>query len=244
MWMEYGYVTTGAGAVWETDFDHDVLLRIDPVSDKVVATIPLGADSAPGGVAVTPGAVWVADHHGGAISRIDPKTNRVVATIPVGATGAAGPLTMMAGPEGVWVDVPNIGQVVRIDPATNSVGLSVPLEGPVASDGKEIWIGVEAGPNGLPEVVRIDPVSGKIITAVDIITAVNPDTQGGIGNLAIGLGSVWVTTASGLFRIDAATGRIVGRLDLNGDGGDVIVAGGSVWVTAEGKPYVLRISPN
>ena len=233
-WMEYGYLTTGAGAIWQTDYERDALLRIDPVAGKVVASIPVG--SAPEGVAVTAGAVWVADHHGGAITRVDPKTNRVVATVPIGPTGDDGPLTMTAGPDGVWVDVPNMASVVRIDPATNRVGRLVPRDGPVASDGAEVWIGVGAGPNGLPEVVRIDPVSGKVITAVDLETS-------GIGNLAVGLGSVWVTTDSGLFRIDPAKGRVIGRLDLAGDGGDVIVAGGSVWVTAEGQPYVLRISP-
>ena len=55
-------------------------------------------------------------------------------------------------------------EVVRIDAATNSVGLRVPLDGPVASDGTEVWIGVDAGPNGPSKVVRIDPVSGKVIT--------------------------------------------------------------------------------
>ncbi len=231
--LDYGYATTGAGALWQTDFGRDVVLRIEPVADRVVASIPVG--SAPEGVAVTADAVWVADHHDGAVTRVDPKTNRVVATIPIGPAGEDGPLTMTAGPDGVWVDVPNMGSVVRIDPATNRVGRIVPLDGPVASDGAEAWIGVGAGPNGLPEVVRIDPVSGKIITAVDLDTS-------GIQGLAVGLGSVWVTTDSGLFRIDPATGRVIGRLDLAGDGGDVIVAGGSVWVTAEGQPYVLQIS--
>jgi virginiamycin B lyase len=232
---DYGYATTGAGALWQTDFGRDVVLRIDPVADKVVASIPVG--SAPEGVAVTADAVWVADHHDGAITRVDPRTDRVVATIPIGPTGDDGPLTMAAGPDGVWVDVPNMGSVVRIDPATNVIGRIVPLDGPVASDGAEVWVGVGAGPNGLPEVVRIDPVSGKILTAVDLATS-------GIQDLAVGLGSVWVTTDSGLFRIDPATGRVVGRLDLAGDGGDVIVAGGAVWVAAEGQPYVLRISPS
>jgi hypothetical protein len=143
---------------------------------------------------------------------------------------------MFAGPDGVWVDVPNVGSVVRIDPATNSVGPILPLDGPVASDGVEVWIGVEAGPNGHPQVVRIDPVSGKVITAVDLDVS-------GIEDLAIGLGSVWVTADGNLFRIDSETGQIVGRLDLSGDGGDVIVAGGAVWVSAEGQPYVLRIVP-
>ena len=41
--MEYGYVTTGAGAVWQTDYENDALLRIDPVTGKVVAPIPVGS---------------------------------------------------------------------------------------------------------------------------------------------------------------------------------------------------------
>ncbi len=53
MYQEYGYATTGAGAVWQTDYAQDVLLRIDPVADKVVASIPVGLQ--PEGVAVTEG---------------------------------------------------------------------------------------------------------------------------------------------------------------------------------------------
>ena len=92
------------------------------------------------------------------------------------------------------------------------------------------------GPNGLSQVVRIDPVSGKVITTVDL------GTSDGIGGLAVGLGSVWVARG-GLTRIDTETGRIVGHLDTGGDGGNVVVAGGAVWVAADGQPYVLRISP-
>lgn len=231
-WMEYGYLATGAGAIWQSDYEHDALLRIDPVAGKVIASIPVGLQ--PLGVAVTAGAVWVADEHSEAVTRVDPKTNRVVATVSIGVPGPAGPQIMTAGPGGVWVDVPNMAEVVRIDAATNRVGLRVPLDGPVASDGEEVWIGVQEGPKGLSQVVRIDPVSGKVLTTVDL------DTQGMCG-LAVGLGSVWVADG-GLTRIDPATGRIVGHLDT-GDCGNVVVAGGAVWVAAEGQPYVLRISP-
>jgi YVTN family beta-propeller protein len=227
--MEYGYVTTGAGSVWQSDYENDALLRIDPVAGKVAASIPVGLQ--PLGVAVTEGSVWVADEHSEAVTRVDPATNRVVATITIGQPGPAGPQIMTAGPGGVWVDVDNMDEVVRIDAATNKVGLRVPLDGPVASDGKQVWI---AGPNGLPEVVRIDPVSGKVISTVDLDTVP--------GDLAVGLGSVWVL-ADGMTRIDEATGRIIGRLDIGDDGGNVVVAGGSVWVTADGQPYVLRVSP-
>ncbi len=66
------------------------------------------------------------------------------------------------------------------------------------------------------------------------------DTEG-VNGLAVGLGSVWVTSG-GLTRIDAATGRVIERLDIGGDGGNVVVAGGAVWLAADGRAYVLRIS--
>ena len=60
------------------------------------------------------------------------------------------------------------GENVRVDAATNKVGLRVPLDGPVASDGKQVWIGVEEGPNGVSQVVQVDPVSGRIVTSVEL----------------------------------------------------------------------------
>jgi YVTN family beta-propeller protein len=231
-WMDYGYDTTGAGSVWQTDYENNVLVRVDPATGKVIKRIPVA--SAPEGVAVTEGSVWVANEHNGSVQRVDPATNRVVATIPVGPIAPNGPQIMTAGPGGVWVGIQHTGEVVRVDAATNRVGLVVPLDGPVASDGKEVWIGVDAGPNGFSQVVRIDPVSGKVITTVDL------DTQG-ICGLAVGLGSVWVADG-GLTRIDAATGRIVGHLDTGGDCGNVVVAGGAVWVAPNGQSHVLRVS--
>ena len=65
--MEYGYVTTGAGAVWQTDYESDTLVRIDPV-DRTRWLRGSRSDSQPEGVAVTAGAVWVADEHDGAMT--------------------------------------------------------------------------------------------------------------------------------------------------------------------------------
>jgi streptogramin lyase len=234
-WMDYGYDATGAGAVWQTDWENDTLVKIDPVTDTAVTTIPLQPGSAPAGVAVTAGSVWVADQHLGAVTRIDPATNRVVATIPgVGMVGSAGPQIMTAGPHGVWADVQNSSEVVRIDAATNTVGLRVPLEGWVASDGDEVWISVDAGNRS--QVMRIDPDSGKVLTTVDLGIQ-------GVGGLAVGLGSVWVSSGALLIQVDEATGRIVGHFDTGGAGGNVVVAGSAVWVATNGQPYVLRVTP-
>ncbi len=216
MYMQYGYDATGLGSVWQTDFDHGNLLRIDPVTNKVVKTIPVG--SAPVGITVTADAVWVADRHDGTVTRVDPATNTVVATIHVGPAEGGGPQYITAGPDGIWVNDEAEGTVVRIDPATNAVGPVVPLGGSVASDGTEVWVGVDPGPNGKPMVGRIDPVSGKVITKVDLDVS-------GIGPVALGLGSVWASTDSGLFRIDPATGRVLETIDLDGAGGDVARGG-------------------
>ena len=181
--------------------------------------------------------VWISNKPKDSVARLSATTNKVVATIPINAPDSAGPQVMAAGPNGsVWVGVPNMGSVVRIDAATNKVGLVVPWDGPVASDGAEVWIAVVAGIDGLAQAIRIDPESGKVINAVDL------GEEGGTCGLAVGLGSVWVATG-GLTRIDPAKGRIVGRLDIGDDCGNLIVGGGAVWSAAEGKSYVDRISP-
>jgi virginiamycin B lyase len=234
-WMEYGYDTTGAGSIWQTDNENDLLVRIDPVAEKVINSMPVAA--APAGVAVTEGSVWVANEHNGSVQRIDPKTNKVLATIPVGPIASNGPQIMTAGPDGVWVGIQATGENVRVDAATNQVGLRVRLDGPVASDGEDVWIGVLQGSDGFSQAVRIDPFTGKVITTVRL------DAHD-IGGLAVGLGSVWVNAVPGLLRIDPGTGRIVGRFDLDDDYGNVVVAGGAVWVAADDQPYVWRISPD
>jgi YVTN family beta-propeller protein len=73
--------------------------RIDPKTNAVVATIPVGAD--PFGIAVGEGSVWVANRRGFSISRIDPRTNEVVASIPIGNR----PQGIAAGHGAVWVSV-------------------------------------------------------------------------------------------------------------------------------------------
>ncbi len=233
--MDYGYVATGEGFVWQTDYQNNVLVKVDPVAEKAIKSIPVGP--APAGVAVTAGSVWVADEHGGAVERIDPATNRVIATIPVGPVGDSGPQIMTVGPGGVWVDIQNSGSVVQVLAATNSAGLQVPHEGGLASDGQQVWI---EGADGQPRVIQIDPVSGKVITTVALDT--------GAGNMAIGLGYVWVGAGPGIEQIDPATGTVVQKVSLlnaggSVDGGNMLVAGGSIWVTADGEPYVVRVTP-
>lgn len=222
--IQYGYMASGAGAVWQTNFDGASLLRIDPTTNSVAATIPLGA--APEGVVVTDGAVWVAEHDQGAVVRIDPATNAVVKRINVGPSGSNGPLEMTVGAAGVWVNVPNENRVVHIDPSTNAVAGYVEESGQPIADGASVWVETRSG------LDRIDPTTDKVVAHIALP---GPNAWG-----AAGLGSVWVSTASGLARVDETTNRLVGLLP-NTPKADIAVTAGSVWLAAYGDTRLLRV---
>jgi YVTN family beta-propeller protein len=65
----------GDGAVWVTSSKSDTVLRIDPVTSRVVEPIRVGID--PGGIAFGAGRVWVANRQDGTVSAIDPQSNEV-----------------------------------------------------------------------------------------------------------------------------------------------------------------------
>lgn len=74
------------------------MARIDPATNRVVATIRVG--TAPGNPAVAPdGTVFVPNTRSNTVSRIDPATNKVVNTIPVGT----GPFPAAEAFGDIWV---------------------------------------------------------------------------------------------------------------------------------------------
>src|SRR5438034_782478 len=68
-------IAAGGDAVWVAVEDHAVL-RIDPSTDQVVATIAV--PDRPRTVVFAAGSVWVASRWAGSVTRIDPATNAVV----------------------------------------------------------------------------------------------------------------------------------------------------------------------
>ncbi len=108
------------------------VVRIDPATNEITATIPSSQTGTARGltstaVAVGETAVWVANtfvpgsvfktsRKRGSVSRIDPQTNVVVTTIPVGHE----PFAIAAGYGAVWVTNRTDGTLSRIDPSTRS----------------------------------------------------------------------------------------------------------------------------
>ncbi len=93
-----------------------MLTRVDPRTNAVVATIPVG--KSPRFLAIGEGSVWTLNQGDGSISRVDLATNRVVATIEAGIPGGGGEIAVGEG--SVWAT--SFGYpITRIDLATNTV---------------------------------------------------------------------------------------------------------------------------
>jgi YVTN family beta-propeller protein len=233
-------VAVGVGAVWVTagDYQDTRVVRLDPASNQVAASIPVpdGSDR----LAVGAGAVWVASRSDNTVTRIDPASNQVAATIDVGREPAG--ITVAAG--SVWVASTLDDTVSRIDPASNQVVATIPVPGQgsavtVAATGGAVWV---SGNRGLH---RIDPASNRV-TATGVCC----------GDLAGGAGGLWVANGMDrtVLRVDPATGRVLARIPLPAAAAEapfgIAAAGGSVWVTSAtadpkpGDPSVLwRVDP-
>ena len=90
---------------------------------------------------------------------------------------------------------------------------------------------------------RIDPQTGEEVASVTLegFYAETPD-------VAVGAGSVWVSSADGfadaVLRVDPATGRVVDRMPVPAESATSLAFGrGSVWVASSERDTLLRIDP-
>ena len=216
----------GLGAVWachETD-----VLRIDPATGKVTATIRLNKTASQGHLVTTGGRLWLLTGDGSTLLGVDPETGTPVTTIPLGARGT----DLNVGPAGLWVASQPDGQALRIDPdagtvAVRATGLGRPLAVAVTD---QVWVG------GASATVRLDPANGAVL-------ATSPIGVGLYGSVTASGGDVWVRSAERfLVRLDASTGAPVSGMSADvKSGGDVVVAFGSVWTTAYDDATLFRL---
>lgn len=223
------------------------LLRIDPSTNTVVATIPIGAR--PKAVVADDRDVWVTNFDDGTVTRIDAGTNQSVATIRVSDPETSRPSSIALGQDAVWVAI-STGQgggenaVVRIDPAVNDVVARIPFgtmlaDLNVAVGEGAVWVARnEFVERDAGVVARIDPAADQIMSTIPV-----GDKPAGI---AVGEGAVWVTRCGDgtVVRIDPGSNTIsdtatVGtpmpaeaRIDETGYScpGPMTTGHGAVWV--------------
>jgi hypothetical protein len=190
------------------------------------------------------GSIWLLapDSEEPALLRLDPETNEIVASVAISGRLCQG---FTVSDDAVWAC--SSDGVVRIDPATNEITGTVAFEtaqvySRLAFGSDSVWaIGTDgSGPNAL---VRIDPAA---------MTAATIALGHGVGTLAYGFESVWVTAPQDglVLRVDPATMEVTEHT-TGLDRPQVIVAGpDSLWVTLFGaeevppdEPTVVRIDP-
>jgi YVTN family beta-propeller protein len=224
-------VVIGQGAVWVANRLDNSVSRIDPKTNRVVATIPVPdgvADLAVGGDAVWAGG----DRRGVArVIRIDPRSNRAVATVPVGAQ----PSGLAVTDDAVWVTSLFDGTITRIDPQTNQVTATVDTGGRpfnIVADDRAVWVAYP-----LDNLVRrIDPRTNRVVATLRVA---QPQ------DLALGYGSVWVPSErSGLVvLIDPQTNTATSSIRVAGKPSTIVVGAGAVWVKQSDPRSVQRIDP-
>jgi streptogramin lyase len=254
-----GVPVAGEGAVWVPNTADGSISRIDPRTNRVVATLRIGDQPAfyhrsceakwnvhafmgpsfhvrdcdlPSAVAVGSGALWVLKNDDPRVLRIDPKSGHIVGGIPLSFL----PFDIAATNDGVWITGYYDDAVVRIDPKTNHVvaNLTVPdgASG-IAVGAGAVWVASSIGGT----VTRIDPATNRVVATVTLDCPARCDGSVPLA-VAATAEAVWVrTVGDGLVaRIDPQTNRVVTTIavtpSVGRDGQDhLVVQGGSLWVS-------------
>lgn len=213
VWATYSVPTDGA-----TTYRHFVV-RIDPATNQVVATIP--DVSAP--LAVGGGSVWGSDGDG-ALVQIDPTRAEIISRIALGVR----PWAMALADQAMWV-LPlesNDQEILRVDLGTGSVtaraGFAEDLSvyGPVAGGGA-VWVPVVDAQGA--QILRLAPQTGDLLERIPVPS---------IGAFAIAAGRLWLLDERG-----ALNGLNISTLTVDESlEGLPVPTGASIKVTADADP--------
>lgn len=268
-----GFVVVAEGSVWVKNHGAQpvaTVSRIDPATNAVTATIPIGA-GAFGYLAAGDGSVWATNNDANTVSRIDARTSSVVATVAVGEN----PQGIAVGFGSAWVANHRAGTISRIDTGTNTVTATISAEAlccspqAVAVAHGSVWVGmpdknqvVRLNPatNTVSAVIAVEGAGGRFAatedslwlgTAAFSMARIDPATNGAeridvrapAFGAAAGLGSIWITELGrGLIRLDPQARRVVGALAIPGAAFPA-VGFGAVWVSSDATDAVLRVEP-
>jgi streptogramin lyase len=239
-------LAVGEGAVWVTQSGAESLARIDVASGAVVATVPIGGKPS-GEPALGAGSVWALDGTHRQVVRIDPATNGEVARIDVGGTGPTGGVLYAYG--SIWAASDGDAQIVRIDPATNTVAARVALRrgshrarvamDPEAIGRGRVWVAnTDVNPRGYHTVATVNPAT--MTAEPRRVPVVRSDILG----LAHMGRSIWATDATGtLWRIDAVTRKVVGKVGICAMTAYVAAGADSIWAVDPMGASLVRVRP-
>lgn len=184
-------------------------------------------------VAITDAAVWVGSTGPYAVHAIDPATDQRIATVVLAGEPCAG---LAVGFDSLWVPLcGRSGGLARVDMKTHAlvttykVGAAV-AEGGITTGSGSVWMVLRSG-----SLARIDPSDGTVRQVVHLPT--------GSFNPYFSAGRIWVTRAKGaeVTSVDAATGRVVGRLPTGRHPRFLTAGNDAIWTLNQGDGSLSRI---
>jgi YVTN family beta-propeller protein len=233
----------------------DMLVRIDPATNHVTRSIPVG----PRASSVTvgdDGDVWVTSYGDRTLWRVDPRTGtsratRVTGGTPLDVAVRKGLAVVTYGPYRVGYEL--------IDPASGTSEGAFGLPGaddaqaPVAAGAAGIWVAASGweGEN-VGQVVPTPAASGPPAALDRVVIPENREflffytsDSGSYNDVAVGERAVWLARDTGpvLKRIDPATKRVVATFGLPFRPKSLAVGAGAVWVTGLFDDVVGRFDP-
>jgi serine/threonine-protein kinase len=196
----------------------------------LAASVPTGVESVD--QQYLDGYVWSLND-GGSIAKIDPKTDEVVQAVSIGHDGG-----WTVGGGSVWVANADKPEVIRVDGqygSTSRIALPKPSDGSSANPQ-----GIAYGAGSLwvsqgQRILRLDPESRKVRATI-------PASDAWI--LRFGEGALYAATPynGDFFKVDPASNTVSWRSHIHPWLGDVLPAGGWLWLTVDSDAGVYRFS--
>jgi YVTN family beta-propeller protein len=211
-------ITYAFGSIWIANHHSDTVVRLEPDTMEVQATIPAG--SGPGWFVVTDDTVWVSDQNGRGMTRIDPTTNVAIEHIGQGPPCGRG----LAALGYVWQPACDSQVIMRIDPRDNtSFDVSMSNANSIAMAGTALIAGGDGG------LARVDPISGS--------TTPMRGPKGMI--LGYAARALWISTESEVLLVRPGDGKVLTRIPAP-SAGAMFFAGNHAWVAGQ-SPKLIEI---
>jgi YVTN family beta-propeller protein len=208
-----GPVAVGGGAVLVANGADRTLSWIEPKTNTVERTVPLGEITAD--IALTP-AVWLEFGHPLRVARLDANADRPSATV-----------TYHQKCHGCSAFMKK--DVKFADNELEASG--------IAFGNGSLWaVGTASPPNAESVLMRVDPATSRILASLDFTAA----TASG---LAVGNDAAWVAARgdNAVWQISTRTVAVVGKVTVGKEPSDVAFGESSIWVTTLGDDSLWRV---
>ncbi len=228
-------IVNAFGSFWIPSCGSQSLVRVDPKTLKMTATLATGIADVPNGIVATADSVWLFTDSKTTLSRIDPVANKVVDQLRLPANCD----DLASGEGSLWVTCPTETRILRINPATNLVDKRIEVSAgarAVAFGAGSVWVLCERD----GKIDRIDPKTNKVIKTIEL------NVPNAAGDLAFGDGFLWVTqNGFPLTRIDVTSEKekVVQQFWGSDGGGRIVLTPGAIWLSNIRKNSVSHIDP-